>query len=114
MAILKQSDLYINGKPVAYEGKVKTQAGSATRNFHPQVNGSMIITSDISTNVGIVIVPVRATPENVELFTSFYDNGDNNTISFRNENFSNCGLTVKPEIEDLEIVEYVFKGDPAI
>jgi len=114
MAIQKQGDLVINGKTVGYEGKVKTQTGSITRNFHPQVNGSIIITSDVSTNIGMVIVPVRATDENKALFTSFYNNGNNNTVSFRNENFSDCSVEVLPQTEDLEIVEYVFKGNPAI
>jgi hypothetical protein len=114
MAIQKQGDLLINGKPIAYEGKVKIQDGSEKRNFHPQVNGSIIITSDVSTNIGMVIVPVRATDENKALFTSFHDNGDNNTISFRDQNFSNCAMEEKPLTEDLEIVEYVFKGNPAI
>ena len=114
MAIQKQGDLQINGKTVSYEGKVKIEAGSITRNFHPQVNGPIIITSDISTNIGMVIVPVRATKENKALFTSFYNNGNNNVISFGNENFSNCAMEKDPLREDLEIVEYVFKGDPAI
>ena len=47
-------------------------------------------------------------------FTSFYNNGDNNTISFRNQNFSGCVMEKLPQIEDLEVVEYMFKGDPAI
>lgn len=114
MAIQKQGDLNINGKTVSYEGKVKIEAGSITRNVFSQVNGSKIITSDVSTNIGMVIVPVRATDENKALFKSFYDNGDNNVISFRNQNFSNCAMEKDPLTEDLEIVEYVFKGNPAI
>ena len=114
MAIQKQGDLVINGKPIAYEGKVKIEAGSITRNVFSQVNGSKLITSDVSTNISMISVPVRATPENIELFTSFYNNGDNNTISFRNQNFSSCVMEKLPQIEDLEVVEYVFKGDPAI
>ena len=114
MAILQQGNLVINGKPIAYEGKVKIEAGSITRNVFSQVNGSKLITSDVSSNVSIISVPVRATPENIELFTSFYNNNDNNTISFRNQNFSGCVMEKLPQIEDLEVVEYMFKGDPAI
>jgi len=114
MAIQKQGDLIINGKTISYEGKVKIQVGSQKRNFFSQVNGSIIITSDVSTNIGMVIVPVRATDENKALFASFYNNGDNNIISFRNQNFSNYSMEEEPLTEDLEIVEYVFKGNPAI
>lgn len=114
MAIQKQGDLVINGKAIAYEGKVKIEAGSATRNVFAQVNGAKLITSDVSTNISTISVPVRATPENIELFTSFFNNGDNNTISFRDLNFSGCVMEKLPQVEDLEIVEYMFKGDPAI
>ena len=114
MAILQQGNLVINGTPIAYEGKVKTQAGSITRNVFSQVNGSKIITSDVSTNISIIRIPIRSTTENRKLFESFYNNNDNNTISFGEQNFSNCVMEVLPELENLELGEYVFKGDPAI
>lgn len=114
MTIHKQDDLLINTITIGYEGKVKTQAGSITRNVFSQVNGSKIITSDVSTNVSIIRIPIRSTTENRKLFESFYHNGDNNTISFGEQNFSGCVMEVLPELENLELGEYVFKGDPAI
>lgn len=114
MAILTQGNLSINGTAIAYEGKIKIEAGSPKRVFNPQYNGQKIITSDISSNLSKITIPVRATPENNKQFDSFYQNGDNNTIAFRDQNFSACALEMIPEREDLEIVEYVFYGDPAL
>lgn len=114
MAILKHGDLYINDKPISYEGAVKVETGSIKRIVSPQVNGSKIITADISTNVSKITVPVRVTAESNKLFDGFYNNGDNNVISFRGQNFSACCLEVIPEREDLAIANYVFYGDPAI
>lgn len=114
MAILQQGDLSINGTPIAYEGKIKIEAGSIKRVVTPQVNGSKIITSDISTNISKITVPVRVTPATNKQFDSFYNNGDNNTITFRDQNFSSCAMEMLPEREDLEVVEYVFFGDPAL
>lgn len=114
MAILDYGNLTINGKTVSYEGAVKIEPGTKKRIVSPQVNGSKIITTDISTNVSKITVKVRVTPENDELFNSFFNNGDNNTISFRELNFSGCLLEMLPEREDLSTVDYVFIGDPAI
>lgn len=114
MAIQDYGDLLINSKVIAYEAGVKIEKGSKTRNFHPQINGSKIITTDISTNKSKITVNVRVTPENDELFDEFFNNGDNNVISFRDENFTACAMEVLPEREDLGTVDYVFYGDPAV
>lgn len=114
MAILDYGDLSINGNVIAYEGAVKIEAGTKTRNVHPQVNGAKIITTDISTNKSKITVTVRVTPDSDELFDGFYNNGDNNTITFRQKNFTACVIEVLPEREDLSTVDYMFSGDPAI
>lgn len=114
MAILKQPDLAINGLPVAYEGQIKVKPGMPKRNFYPQVNGKMIITSDVSTNMSIITIPIRVTEESRKYFKSIINNGDNNVISVGDLNFSGCTLEDEPDVALLDIGEYVFKGDPAI
>lgn len=114
MAIQDYGDLLINGTVIAYEGAVKIEKGSKTRNFHPQINGQKIITTDISTNKSKITVTVRVTPESNENFDTYYNNGDNNSITFRDQNFTACAMEMLPEREDLATVDYVFYGDPAI
>ncbi len=114
MAILDYGILSINGTVISYEGAVKIEAGSKKRIVNPQVNGGKIITTDITTNVSKITVKVRVTPESNDQFDAFYDNGDNNTISFRDKNFSGCVIEILPEREDLSTVDYIFFGDPAI
>ena len=114
MAILDYGNLSINGTVISYEGAVKIEAGSKKRIVNPQVNGGKIITTDISTNVSKITVKVRVTPQSNAQFDAFFNNGDNNTISFRDQNFSACLLEMLPEREDLSTVDYVFLGDPAI
>jgi hypothetical protein len=114
MAILDYGNLSINGTVISYEGAVKIEAGSKKRIVNPQINGGKIITTDITTNVSKITVKVRVTPESNDQFDAFFNNGDNNTISFRDQNFSGCLLEMLPEREDLSTVDYVFLGDPAI
>lgn len=114
MAILDYGNLSINGTVISYEGAVKIEAGTKKRIVNPQVNGGKIITTDISTNVSKITVKVRVTPASNAQFDTFFNNGDNNTISFRDQNFSACLLEILPEREDLSTVDYVFLGDPAI
>lgn len=114
MAILEYGDLEINGSVVSYESPVKIQQGSVTRNFYPQVNGEIVITNDISTNFSTITVNVRNTPENVEQFREYLNNGDNNTIKFRDQSYNRCTLIVLPEEQDLETVDYVFQGNPRV
>ena len=47
-------------------------------------------------------------------FDTFFDNSDNNTIIFREDNFVACFIEELPERSDLETVDYVFYGDPKI
>lgn len=112
MAIQKQGSLTINTKVIKYEGNVKIQAGSATRAGFPQVNGSLVVVEDISTNISKITVPIRVTSESNKTFDEFFNNADNNIITFRDKNYSGCFMEVLPEREDLEVVEYVFMGNP--
>lgn len=114
MAILNYGDLVINGNAVSYEGAVKIQSGSIKRNVHPQVNGGKLITSDISTNMSKITVTIRVTPASNDKFDEYFQNGDNNTISYRDKNFTGCLLEELPEREDMATVDYVFYGDPAL
>jgi len=114
MTILDYGNLLINGKVVAYEGRVKIESGSRTRTANPQVNGEIVYTTDISTERAKIMIPIRNSVESKELFDGFYDNGDNNTISFRDKNFSKATMEVLPEREDQEIVEYVFFANPEV
>lgn len=114
MAILDYGDLVINGKVISYEAAVKIENGTITRNVHPQVNGSKIITSSIESNKSKITMTIRVTPENNDLFDGIYNNGDNNTVSFGDKNFSACVMEVLPEREDLGTVDYMLYGDPAI
>lgn len=114
MAILDYGDLLINNTVISYEGAVKVEKGSKTRNFHPQVNGPKIITTDISTNKSKITITVRVTPDSNKDFDGFFNNGDSNIITFRDQSFNNCALEIIPEREDLATVDYVFYGDPAI
>ncbi len=114
MAILKQPDLYINTLPVGYEGQIKVKPGMPKRNFYPQVNGEMIVTSDISTNYSIITIPIRVTTESRKYFRSLANQGNNIVISVGDLNFSGCALEDDPDVPLLEIGEYVFKGNPAI
>lgn len=112
MAILNYADLSINGQIVAYEGSIEVTPGSLKRNYHPQVNGEMVITTDIATNMSKIVVPIRVTPENTVYFKTLYDNGDNNTITYRDRNFTRCTMEELPAAKDRELVDYVFYGNP--
>lgn len=114
MAIISQGNLLINGKVIAYEGNVKIEKGSVTRVANPQVNGQIVYTSDISTNRSKVTISVRVTPESNADFDSFYANGDNNTITFIDQNFSKCTMEMIPEREDTGMADYVFFGNPQV
>lgn len=114
MAILDYGDLTINGNVIAYEGKVKIERGTRTRTANPQVGGDIIYTTDNSTERSKVIVPVRVSPASNKQFDEFYNNGDNNTISFRDKNFSRATMEVSPEREDQELVEYTFFANPEV
>lgn len=113
---LQQGDLTINTKVIAYDpaGKVRIQKGTATRVPYPQVNGSLIVVEDISTKMSKITIPIRVTAETNKTFDEFYNNDDNNVITFRDQNFSGCFMEVIPEREDLELVDYVFMGNPAV
>ena len=114
MTVLNYQNLLINGTVIAYDGAVKVTDGSITRVGNPQINGKVVYTSDLSTNMSTIIVPIRVTPESNEQFDEFYDNGDNNTIIFGDKSYSNCAMEVKPEREDQAIVEYKFFGNPVV
>ena len=114
MTIQDYGDLLINGTVIAYEGAVKVKRGGKKRNIHPQVNGAKIITTDISENKSMVTVTIRVTPESNADFDAFFNNGDNNTVTFRDESFIACVIEEPPEREDLATVDYIFYGDPAI
>lgn len=114
MAQLDYGNLLINGTVIAYEGPVKIEKGTKTRKFYPQVNGSKVITTDISTNMSKITINVRVTPSSNAQFDTYFNNGDNNTITFRDQNFVACAMEMLPEREDLGTVDYVFMGDPAI
>ena len=113
MAILKQGNLVINGKPIAYEGKVKIDDGSITRDVFSQVNGPKLITSDVSSNVSTITIPIRLTVESREYFRSLINKENNIVISVGDLHFSGCSLEDEPDVALLEIGEYVFKGNPA-
>lgn len=112
MAIINQGNLLINGKVIAYEGNVKIEKGTSTRVANPQVNGQVIYTSDISSNRSKITVTVRNTAESKVDFDGFYDNGDNNTITFIDDNFVKCTMEMVPEREDTATTDYVFFGNP--
>jgi hypothetical protein len=114
MALLDYGNLSINGTVVAYDGRVKIEKGSRTRTPLPQVNGEILIQTDISTERSKITIPIRVSSSSNEQFDTFYDNGDNNTISFRDENFTKAFMEVLPEREDQEVVEYVFYANPAV
>ena len=114
MTILDYGDLLINGTVIAYEGAVKVKPGAKTRIVSPQVNGAKVVTTDIADNKSMITINIRVTPESNAQFDAFYNNGDNNAITFRDQNFTGCVMMELPEREDLATVDYVFEGDPAI
>lgn len=114
MAILDYGDLLINGTVIKYDGKVKIEKGSITRVANPQISGEVVYTTDITTNRSKITIPIRVTPESNDQFDDLYNNGDNNTISFRDANFSRCAMEMIPEREDQAVVEYIFFGNPAV
>lgn len=114
MTILDYGDFSINGTVISYEGAIEIEDGSKTRVFNPQVGGQQIITTDISTNKSKIMVTVRVTPTSNDQFDDFYDNGDNNTITFRQKNFTSCAMEVKPSRKDLDVTTYTFFGSPAV
>ncbi len=114
MTIQNNGDLLANGNVIAYEGRVKIEDGSITRVPNPQVNGEVVITTDITSNRSKITIPIRVTTESNNTFDDLFDNGDDNIITFRDKNYTRCYMEVKPEREDVEIVEYVFFGNPAV
>jgi hypothetical protein len=113
MTVLNYGDLSINGAIVGYEGQVEITPGSRKRNFFPQVGANKIITSDISTDMSKIVIPIRVTPENLADFKVLFENGDNNTITFRDQSFTACAMEEEPAAKDMDLVDYVFYGDPA-
>ena len=107
-------NLTINTRVISYEGRVKIEPGTRTRVANPQVNGQIIITTDISTERSKISIPIRVTPETNNTFDEFFNNGANNVITFRDRNFTACFMEMLPEREDLEIVEYICYGDPEV
>lgn len=114
MAIQEFSVTMINGDPVACENPTKIEEGSITRKPHAQIGGKKIITGDHTTNYSTITINVRATKESTAYFRKIFKNGDNNTISHGDQNFTNCALEKMPDTEDLGTVDYVFFGDPVI
>ena len=114
MPTLNQGNLSINGIVIAYEGNVKITKGTTTRKANPQVNGQLIYVNDISSNYSIVKATIRNTDSNNDLFDGFFNNGDNNTITFNNQHFSKCVLEMLPEREDTGTTEYTFFGNPQV
>ena len=102
----------INGKPVAYEGNITYSLGKNTTVFNPQTNGKLVKTIDISSAVGMVTIPVRCTNKNVELFRSF--DGQENVIQIGDISFFGMEYEVFPDVQDLEVVDFIFKGNPAV
>ena len=111
---VRDGELTINTQTIQVEGKVKIQPGSATRTGYPQVNGGLIVVEDVSTRISKISIPIRVTEKSNKTFDEFYDNADNNIITYRDKNYSGCFMEVKPEREDNEIVEYVFMGNPEV
>ena len=60
-----------------------------------------------------ITIPVRAEPESNARFEQFYDNGDNNTITIGDTNYIRATMAELPDIEDQEVVEYVFTANLA-
>jgi hypothetical protein len=102
----------IDGKVVPYEGNVTYSLGKETITFNPQTNGNIIKTKDISTAVGMVTIPARATKSNVDFFRNL--EGSEHVIQIGDISFSGMEFEVFPDIQDLEVVDFVFKGNPAI
>lgn len=110
---LDYQNLLINNTVVKYDGRLKVKNGSKTRTGNPQINGGIIYTTDISTEMTTITIPVRAEPESNARFEQFYTNGDNNTITIGDTNYIRATMTELPEIEDQEVVEYVFTANIA-
>ncbi len=102
----------IDGNIVAYEGNITYGLGKNTLNFLPQSNGSLIKTTDISTAMGMVTIPVRSTQLNIDFFRSL--EGSEHVIQVGDLSFSAMELEAFPDIQDLEVVDFVFKGNPAV
>jgi hypothetical protein len=114
MTILSHKPLTINGDIIAYEGACKLTIGTKERKPNPQIAGEIIFTTDNSTNHSTFKVTVRNTDENNEKFEKYYNNGNNNVISYGNTSLSLMALQTMPENEDQGLTEYVFYGQPKI
>lgn len=113
MTILNYGNLIINSKSVSYEA-VEITSGSITRKPNPQINGKNIFTTDVTSNYSTIKITQRVSPASNELFDQIYNNGDNNTITYRSQNFSNCSMEVLPARKDQDTVDYMIFGDPAV
>jgi len=114
MAIIDYGTLVINGVVFSFEGRVKIEAGKRTRMPHPQINGVMVVSTDIESARSKISVPTRVTPASDSTFDDLYTLEDNILITFRAKAFTGCFLEVIPEREDVEIVDYVFFGNPEV
>lgn len=114
MALERKGDLFINGINITYEGNVKIEDGSITRVPNIQTNGDIVYTNDLTTNRSKIMVPIRVNSASNNTFDEFYNNEDNNVITYRDKNYTRCVMEVKPEREDEELTEYVFFGNPAV
>jgi len=113
MTILDYGNLIINGKSVSYEA-IEITPGSITRKPNPQINGKNIFTTDVMSNYSTIKITQRVSPTSNELFNGIYNNGDNNTITYRSENFSSCTMEALPARKDQDTVDYIIFGDPAV
>ena len=115
MTIRGNLGLTINGTVISYENNgVEITSGKVTRVANPQVNGNTIITTDISSAFSTIKVTVRVTEESNDIFDQFYDNGDNNIITYGDKNYSRCFLEVLPPRVIQDTVDYTFFGNPEI
>jgi len=106
--------LSINGNTIAYETAIKIKPGSLKRTPNPQINGGIVYTTGVEDHYSVIPVSIRVTDESNDLFDTFFENGNNNTITFGSENFTSCTLLEIPEREDQGIAEYMFNGDPVL
>ena len=114
MTILNYGELIINGVTVAYETPVEIKDGTIKRVPNPQINGQIIYTTDISENRTQITVGVRVTPESNDFFDEIYNNEDNNTLSFRDVNYTRVTLEDKPPRKDQDIANYVLYANPSV
>ena len=127
--VFQNPNFVVNGTPIGYiPGSLSYMEGTGEQQVLPFTTGGgrveTVYARDLSTNISMIKVSLRATLDNIELIKQFKLNKNNNaaTLSESTDDglltraFNNMALTNDYEVTTSpdSTIDLEFKGDPAI